>query len=700
MLPRRLEAVLGRFGSLAVLAGLAAALMGATPATSQAACAAVTPPVTLAAAPPTQANPTRRCSSGADLDDLLRSDFTGTVLIPANANWEMVRPCGGYDELGRCYDTPLREIPLRSGVHLIGERGPLGSRPTLHALDRLTNYPLFVVQGDDVRVEGLHLLGPGVGSRAAPPRGRPCDTARPCKVTAVLVVEDPVPGGGQRRRVVIADNELDQWPGAGVEAVSEVQLDEEPTNYTGPRVRPQDAGLVRIERNYFHHIARDGAGYGVAVGGSAYVTIEGNVFDFNRHAVSSDYRAYKGYIARFNYVLQGGHRYGCCLQQHFDVHGSGTPESRAQGHYDGGPGGEYFVIAYNTIRGEQSRIGSGTRPAFELRGRPVRGAYFNANVLAHDGYGEAVRLEAGEDRSLNEDSPRTFNLHYAGNRYDTDYSVELAAGDFDGDGRTDVFVANGTAWWFSRASIRPWEFLRASSARTRDLGFADIDNDSVTDVLSRDAAGRIAYYRGGRGGPVQLTSSPVEMKDLRFGDFDGDGRSDIFYTRGRQWYVWYGATRAWTRVGSSSFPISAFLFGEFDGVRGTDVVAVTGGAWSYSSGATRPWARLNARLVTSFANAVAADFDGNGRTDIALDEGNRWRFSRDGRGPLTLLRQGRWFPPLKLLPIGRFDGGTSAMVVSFEPGRVVPFTLGERLLIWRGPGTGNAFTGRSSQNMR
>src|SRR5690606_35698900 len=136
----------------------------------------------------------------------------------------------------------------------------------------------------------------------------------------------------------------------------------------------------------------------------------------------------------------------------------------------------YFEIAHNTIRGEQGYYaGLKSRPAFMLRGRPAQGAHFNYNVAVHDDLDEAVSLKHKGDTGWGEDHDK-FNFHARGNRFDTDHSKELASGDFDGDGRTDVFVANGTAWFFSRAGIRHWELLHISNKRTGDLGFADIDN--------------------------------------------------------------------------------------------------------------------------------------------------------------------------------------------------------------------------------
>ena len=110
--------------------------------------------------------------------------------------------------------------------------------------------------------------------------------------------------------------------------------------------------------------------------GGAYATIEGNVFDYNRHAVASDGSPYTGYMARFNYVLEQGHcqegsHVGCFYNQHLDVHGTGE-----KGY--GGIAGEYFDIAYTSFRGEQTYYLTKTRPAFMIRGSPTIGAFFTA----------------------------------------------------------------------------------------------------------------------------------------------------------------------------------------------------------------------------------------------------------------------------------------------------------------------------------
>src|ERR687889_846345 len=68
-----------------------------------------------------------------------------------------------------------------------------------------------------------------------------------------------------------------------------------------------------------------------------------------------------------------------------------------------------------------------------------------------------------------------------------------------------------------------------------------------------------------------LNSSKFGIKDLRFGDFDGDGKADVFAAWGGQWHISFGGVTGWQTVNGSSFGISKFRFGDFNGDGKTDV---------------------------------------------------------------------------------------------------------------------------------
>jgi hypothetical protein len=82
---------------------------------------------------------------------------------------------------------------------------------------------------------------------------------------------------------------------------------------------------VTIHDSYIHnnqHVGKDGYGIDVALG--AWATIERNVFDFNRHAISAYGNPGNGYRANQNLILRGGGYHGSFLSEwthEFDVHG-------------------------------------------------------------------------------------------------------------------------------------------------------------------------------------------------------------------------------------------------------------------------------------------------------------------------------------------------------------------------------------------
>jgi len=96
---------------------------------------------------------------------LFDEKFTGRVIIPHDVQWDL----SGYGS-----------IPLRGGVELIGERGALGSRPLLFTnaptLDG-AGYDFFIVVGNNVRVERIHLRGPPTATAAAASRSFPASTS-------------------------------------------------------------------------------------------------------------------------------------------------------------------------------------------------------------------------------------------------------------------------------------------------------------------------------------------------------------------------------------------------------------------------------------------------------------------------------------------------------------------------------------------
>jgi hypothetical protein len=105
---------------------------------------------------------------------------------------------------------------------------------------------------------------------------------------------------------------------------------------------------------------------------------------------------------------------------------------------------------------------------------------------------------------------------------------ELAFGYFDGDSKADVFMADGTDWWFSPGGVGPRKLLRnGATERVSDLAFGDFDGDTITDVLTTTGLFWLVS-KGGSSSWAIVRRDCHRLGSLAFGDFDGDGTIDVF----------------------------------------------------------------------------------------------------------------------------------------------------------------------------
>ncbi len=542
--------------------------------------------------------------------------------------------------------SPEGGIRIPSGVTLKGNRNEsvFAEGPSI----TMTGFPyaaFHIEEANHVRVTGLRIFGP---SRSK---------SRGQVHTRGLYIHDS-------EDIRIDNNEFAGWTESAISVSN-----------TRRRISYNDVERMRIHDNYIHHNRKAGRGYGVVIRSFGYALIERNLFDSNRHAIAGSGHPYSGYTAQHNFVLEGGDCYYyypnpfCTWDQHFDMHGTG-------GGGRGGHAGEMTRIRYNTFRGAQTNsLGLRPRAAFYLRGKPTIGAYFTHNALVHDDDDDAIKTEG--------------TLAYEqGNRYRVNTSRDLAVGDFDGDGYDDVLQPNGTSFVYSRAARREWKYLKGSPDRLAHMLFGDFNGNGRTDVLfvaasswywSLDGVG--AWQRVG-------PSTSIPKRRLLVGDFNGDGKSDVFHADGSRWWVSYGSENgmgSWEYLNTSRHTERDLRIGDFDGNGRSDVFGLANSQWSVSWSGTTRWQRLNKRLSTALNYMVFADFNGDGRTDIAryypddpnfhYSQRNTWRISWGGRGDFVHFRDGRDMPYENTI-VGDFNGDNRADFLRYRGRSFVMSTSG------------------------
>jgi hypothetical protein len=542
---------------------------------------------------------------------------------------------------------PPSSLPLvvPEGVTIRGSRRGTNLGPRI-SVDTLTgDGTLFDTSGSHTRFTGLRLQGPSRGTDLSLP------------VWVGIQAHDNLP-------TIIDHNDISNWTSAGVEALNTEMAN---LNDNDPPSRPQ---TIRVVRNFIHHNERNNLGYGVFANTASFPLIEGNTFIMNRHAIAGSASAHTSYRALYNLVQSAAPEYSGQYNQDFDMHGDGPGKSNwplspcFRVDSCGGNAGEYIEITGNTFLGTN-------RPSFFLRGTPTWLAVLNQNVFMEPQNLEVVdngfRILTGAIKNAGASD----KLLLENNQFSApNPTTNLGAGDFDGDKLQDLFLATGQAWYFAPAGAAEWRFLSAKTETLANLLFGDFDGDGRTDVIAKNGNDVMVSW-GGVSDWQNLNSTAAQITDLAIGDFDGDGRADIFYGYGTTWFISSGGSGPFTAVQTSSFRVSSLRFGDLNGDGQTDVFAIEGGKWHVSYSATSFWIPLPESLTSTVNGVVIADFDGDGRADVAASSlvpvlGWEWMFSNAGESPWTFRTSpSQWWsiPLSSAIAIGSFDTGHGADVL-------------------------------------
>ena len=237
---------------------------------------------------------------------IVRSEAELRALLPGNPP----APAPGLVlEVVANIELSAGAIVIPAGVTIRGGRGGFQAGSEISAPSNFAiRDPLFIVQGDNVRITGLRIRGPSNST----------DSGNP-KVDGIRILED---SSQPLFRTFIDHNELSNFTHAAI-----VGEGGDPDNaFCLP---PADYHLTRAKihalRNFIHHNRRQGEGYGVEVGSGASALIQGNIFENNRHAIAATYDAGNEYYAYGNLVMPPAplqQNLGVTWHTHdFDVHG-------------------------------------------------------------------------------------------------------------------------------------------------------------------------------------------------------------------------------------------------------------------------------------------------------------------------------------------------------------------------------------------
>jgi hypothetical protein len=311
----------------------------------------------------------------------------------------------------------------------------------------------------------------------------------------------------------------------------------------------------------------------------------------------------------------------------------------AQHLFNCGDAGLLFFIDQNTIQYDKTTD-------LKIRGQPKQQALIAGNIFADSSRDDAIKLETTKNVSVD-----------PANKYNDDAFGQYGVCDVDGDGIDDLILMTGVSWWFSSSGQYPWSFLRADTAVLKDVALGEIDGDHSCDVVKDAGNGMWMVSRGAAADWQPLGNFGVPLDQTYLGRFD-PAQTD--YNRGikpvthafwrrsdGQWLVTpLSQPGAWMAVASSSAPLSSLRFGDFIGDGVTDVLSNIAGHWAFSYAASSPWQTLNPTLddPVGKANIFIANLDADDNIDdvLRLDTGTQGSSTRTATWQRSLHGRTSW----------------------------------------------------------
>lgn len=131
--------------------------------------------------------------------------------------------------------------------------------------------------------------------------------------------------------------------------------------------------------------------------------------------------------------------------------------------------------------------------------------------------------------------------------------------DFNGNGKSDLFAKQGNRWMVLYDGKGTWQEIQTSSIDVSELRFGDVNGNGKTDILRVGPNHKVLVSYDGVGSWTELTDAGEQNNLIQVADFNGDHKTDLVYFKIKtivttfpnrtvyrgDMYVKYGGTGSW-----------------------------------------------------------------------------------------------------------------------------------------------------------
>ncbi|MBL0912164.1 MAG: VCBS repeat-containing protein [Bacteroidia bacterium] len=437
-------------------------------------------------------------------------------------------------------------------------------------------------------------------------------------------------GSGYLGNIEIDNNDLSFW----MDAVRVSEVSPSNNSYT------LHDNAFRIHHNNFSnnvYANADGArGYAIMVY-KAYARIYANEFTNSRHHIAGVGSPQSGYELSCN-IFGAGSSHN---QSNVDMHGNNSSTST--------DAGSFMHIHHNlfTSTNAQANI-------FPV-GRPTTLCLIDNNIFSTGSIFSTSSSAITQQRDAGQIPGNSSNLYgnivAVNNIYNNSYLGWYVRETWDKT-RTDNLIRIPSRNDLLHSAYNPtlagsgWI---ATDVQTMDYYFGDFNGDGNTDIIRMNGSAWewLPLNTGYRNNWNMLASSTYNagtitpnstinynfIPQIQFGNFDADNYTDMFMTTGSAWLVSHGNAPGWSTWVTSSSTMGQLLFGKFS-YPGTNTqitdVLLPSGTTWYISFDGGSWTTFTHGYPYEYNRMKTGDFNGNGTTDVFYTNLSTWYYNENG----------------------------------------------------------------------